>query len=487
MTCVVAAALLTFSCDLEVEPESFTSAEDYYADAEQVNLAVIGAYSSYQNVLNIEFNVTELRSDNTYLDPDRSANNDVDRFTLDRFSLTTLNPINESYYRACYKTIGLANRIIANLDVVEDEDLKNQLEGEALFLRGMMHFNLVRLYGGIVLVDRILIGEEGFELSRSTEVEAYDFIINDLTRASNILPESYNDDDIGRATSWSAKGLLGKVYLTTGTNYSEAVTVLEDIRDNGPFSLVDDYASLFAPETEVNSEVLFAVRYSGGNNGVGSPFPTNFSPRGSLGTVTFGDGDGLNIPTLGIAEAYEADDPRKDVSMAESYFNVEENEVFFNYIVKYNSENLVATEDGDVDWPIIRYADVLLMLAEAYIEDSGSIDNALTELNKVRNRGGDGVGLPELTAADVTSLFDFRLVLEQERRVEFAFENHRFFDLLRTGRALIVLGEHFATEPLYNAGDDLQYQGGLNANKLLLPIPQYEIDLNPSIGQNIGY
>ncbi|WP_025739575.1 RagB/SusD family nutrient uptake outer membrane protein [Aquimarina pacifica] len=487
MTCLVAFSLLIFSCDLDVEPESFRVSEDFYTSAEDLELAMISTYSSYQNVMNLEFNVTELRTDNTYLDPDRSANNDVDRFTLDRFTLNTTNPINESYYRACYKTIALANRVLANLDVVEDEEFKNQLEGEALFFRGLMHFNLVRLYGGIVLVDEILIGEEGFELSRSTEAEAYEFIINDLVNASSLLPSAYGEDDLGRATNWAAKGLLGKVYLTTGANYAEAITVLEEIRDSGEFALVDDYASLFTPETEINSEILFAVRYSGGNNGVGSPFPTNFSPRGSLGTVTFGDGDGLNIPTVDLVNSYDPADPRKGVSLAESYFNLEENEVLFNYIIKYNSENLVATEDGEVDWPVIRYADVLLMLAEAYIEENGSLDDALAELNKVRNRGGDGVGLPVLTTTDVSTAFDFKLALENERRHEFAFENHRYFDLLRTGRTLIVLSAHFSTEPLYNAGDDLQYTGGLDTTKLLLPIPQYEIDLNPSIGQNIGY
>ncbi|WP_298546010.1 RagB/SusD family nutrient uptake outer membrane protein [uncultured Aquimarina sp.] len=487
--CALVLTLCFVSCDLEEDVISFRTDNNFYQDQEELNRGMIATYSSLYEVLEVEWNVTEMRSDNTFTDPDSSPESDFQRFTLDRFDVDTNNSINQEYYAACYKTIALANRVIANLDVAEDQDLRNQLEGEAKFIRALIHFNLTRLYGSIIIVDEIVIGEDGLNLARQAQTEVYDFIIQDLSDAVNLLPETYDESEFGRATGIAARTILGKVYLSSPNKDLEAaITQLEYVRDQSDRDLISNYDLLFEPGNETNSEVIFSVRYEQGLIGLGSPFPNLFAPRRSAGIVVFGDGDSRNIPTEDMLAAYEEMDSRLNSSMADG-FTIEndpgpEDDEFRddNHITKYNS-SFSALNDGDVDWPITRFADVLLMLSEAYVDARG-ITEALTELNKVRARAE----LPLLAESDVPSTFAFKLALEQERRVEFAFENHRFFDLLRTNRALTVINSHFTTEFAYNDPDNPDRGADPIVDfQLLLPIPQREIDLNPNLAQNIGY
>ncbi|WP_299212046.1 RagB/SusD family nutrient uptake outer membrane protein [uncultured Aquimarina sp.] len=475
--------LLMVSCDLEEDVISFRSDDNFYQNQEELNRGVIASYSGLYDVMSVEWNITELRSDNTFTNPDRSPESDAPRFTLDRLTVDTNNSINQAYYANCYKTIALANRILANLDVAEDQDLRNQYEGEAKFLRALMHFNLTRLYGSIVIVDRVLIGEEGFQLSRRPQSEVYPFIIQDLEDAITLLPEEYDDSEFGRATGIAARTILGKVHLSSPTRDLEAaITQLEYVRDRGINDLITNYDDLFEPGNELNNEVIFSVRYEQGLIGLGSPFPNFFAPLQSDGNVVFGNGDGLNVPTEDISDLYETGDQRKLSSMADSYIATNGTEIFNKHVTKYNSD-FNALDDGDVDWPITRFADVLLMLSEAYVDARG-IPEALIELNKVRVRAG----LTAIVESDVSSSFAFRLALENERRLEFAFENHRFFDLLRTNRALTVINEHFVNEFAYNNPDNPDLDASpISDFQLLLPIPQREIDLNPNLAQNIGY
>jgi len=477
------------SCDLEENVLSFRTDNNFYENQEELNRGMIATYSSLYAVMEVEWNVTEMRSDNTFTDPDSSPESDFQRFTLDRFDVDTNNSINQEYYASCYKSIALANRVLANLEVAEDEDLRNQLEGEAKFIRALINFNLTRLYGSIILVDEIVIGENGFELARESQDKVYESIIQDLTDAVNLLPETYDNADFGRATGIAARTILGKVHLTSPQKDLEAaIAQLEYVRDNSNRDLISNYDDLFEPGNEINNEVIFSVRYEQGLIGLGSPFPNLFAPRRSAGIVVFGDGDSRNIPTEDMLNAYEDMDSRLNSSMADGFTILNnpgpEDDEFRddNHITKYNSV-FNALDDGDVDWPITRFADVLLMLSEAYI-DTRSISDALFELNKVRERAG----LDFLTEADVPSAFAFKLALEEERRVEFAFENHRFFDLLRTNRAITVMNDHFNTEFAYNDPDNPERGAGPIVDfQLLLPIPQREIDLNPNLAQNIGY
>ncbi|WP_299256479.1 RagB/SusD family nutrient uptake outer membrane protein [uncultured Aquimarina sp.] len=484
--------LFTLSCDLDEEVISFRTDSNFYANQDELNRGVIATYSGLYEVLEAEWSVTEQRSDNTFTDPDASPESNFQNFTLDRYQVETNNTLNQEYYAASYKAIALANRVIANLDVAEDESLRNQYEGEAKFIRALLHFNLTRLYGSIIISDQIVIGEEGLLLARQAQTEVYDFIIQDLLDAVAFLPDSYDESEFGRATSIAARTILGKVYLTSPERDLEAaITQLEYVRDQSDRDLVNNYDLLFDENNEINEEVIFSVRYETGLIGLGSIFPNLFAPVRSTGSIlgVFGDGDGRNIPSEDMSNAYEVGDVRKASSMADG-FTIEnddgpEDDEFRldKYVLKYNPTSASAVEDGPVDFPVTRYADVLLMLSEAYVDARG-ISEALTEFNKVRVRAD----LEPLTEADTPSSFAFRLALEQERRVEFAFENHRLFDLLRTGRTLAVLNAHFNTEFAYNDPDNPDRGAGPIANfQLLLPIPQREIDNNPNLAQNIGY
>jgi len=479
---MVVFSLGIISCDkdLDVEPESEITTEFFYSSAEEVEFALIAVYNSLQNMMNIEWMLTELRSDNTYMNVDSSSSSNIPLRTLDRFEVISTNEHVTEYYRSAYSLIALANRVLANLEVIEDPDVRNQYEGEARFLRAHAYFNLVRLFGAVPIVENVITGEEGLEIERSPQEDVYAFIENDLKVASEFLPEAYDQDNVGRATKWTAMGILGKVYLTMHTN-QEAIDVLGDIVTNSSHALLNEYDEIFDVGNEYNAEILFAVRFQSGSLGLGAPFANFFAPVQSEDYVVTGGGDALNVPTESMSASYESEE-RKDPSMSDFWVGQDGVENFKKYIKKYNSSFSVVDDAGN-DWPILRYSDVLLMQAEAYNE-LGDIPKALEYLNEVRIR----VDLEPYENSEVASYFDFKIALEEERRVEFAFENQRWFDLVRTGRALTVMNQHFKSEFQYNDPDDPESPvTPIQEWQLVLPIPQYEIDLNPNIAQNIGY
>ncbi|MGS2739204.1 RagB/SusD family nutrient uptake outer membrane protein [Sinomicrobium sp. M5D2P17] len=481
---------LTFwfvSCDkeLNLQPISEISADEFYNNAEDINLAIVGIYSGMHDVLDKEWILTELRSDNTYMSPRNSETANVPFRQVDRFVLTSQNIHVEDYWRACYRVISLANNVINQIDVVEDPELADRYEGEARFFRAHMYFKLVRLWGGVFLVDRPISGAEAKTMDRSTTEEIYDFLLKDLEFAAENLPGTANGSELGRLTSWAAKTELGKALLTRGgtENINRAATALSDVVYNSPFAYLDDYAGVFDISNEYNSEILYAVRYQTGSVGLGAPFANYFAPMQSDDFVVRGNGDELNVPSTSLSQTYEAGDERKAVSMADTWigYNGIVNES--KHIIKYNSD-FATVDDAGNDWPVIRFTDAMLLLAEAINEVNGPTSEAIDLLNKVHERAG----LTAYDNSEVGSYFDFKLALEKERKLEFAFENQRWFDLVRTGRAITVMNTHFATEDQYNDPDRPQFNTNpIEEYQLLLPIPQYEIDLNPGIAQNIGY
>ncbi|AWG25020.1 RagB/SusD family nutrient uptake outer membrane protein [Flavobacterium kingsejongi] len=484
----LSAAFLCSSCDetLDLRPISEIGVDDFYTTPEEVNLAVISIYNSLYGMQNREWMLTELRSDNTYMNPNSTETKDLAVREIDRFVQSSQNIYIQEYWKACYRTINLSNIVLKNLDVVADANKRNAYEGEARFLRAHAYFNLVRLWGGVFIVETPVSGSQAKEMDRSPQNEVYAFILNDLRIAAEKLPAVQNGASLGRVTADASRTLLGKALLTAGgeQNLAEARTVLAQVV-GGTFSLQPTYNAVFSISNEYNNEILFAVRYQSGSVGLGSPFQNYFAPLQSDNYVVFGNGDGLNAPTENISQAYVTGDPRKATSMADSWIGFNGAVNNDRHVVKYNSV-FNTVDDGGNDWIVLRYADALLLLAETINEQSGPTGEALGYLNQVRTRslGPDAA----LTTADAGTYFDFKLALEKERRVEFGFENHRWFDLVRTGRAEIVMTQHFATEFQYNdpAHPSLNTPG-LQHYQILLPIPQYEIDLNPTIAQNTGY
>lgn len=456
---------------LELAPPSNANSLSYYKSAQDIELAVNAAYATMMldgQYRYAYWELAETRSDNS-MNWDGAGN--FPDAEIDQFKETSSNALITAAWVDTYHGILLCNVVLDRIGAVPmDETLRARYIGEARFLRALMYFNLVRIYGDVPLVvSETKSVSEGYNQPRVAVSAVYDQIIADLTLAEQNLPVSYSGANIGRATRGAAKGLLGKVYLTK-KDFASAQAKLKEVMDLNTYTLLPNYADLWKTANANNAESLFEVQFKKGGFGTGSNYYLQFAPRNS-GTVITGLGfaQGRNIPTTDMSKAYETGDLRKNISMAESY-TANGTVVNDKYTLKFRDVPYV---DGDADnhWPVLRYADVLLMYAEAINEkNSGPSPEAYKAINDVRARAG-------LSALSAGLGHDaFALAMEHERQVELAFEGHRWFDLVRTGRALTVMNNHFA--------------GSITVKpfQLLYPIPQSQVSINPDgIKQNPGY
>jgi hypothetical protein len=500
-----------FACKktIDLYPQSNLNTGTYYSNLDEVKAALTGVYNGMQSALLNEWQFTELRSDNSKQgSPGSTASGNRDLSDLDMFTPSTSHQGIYNYWLATYNNIRNANIVLQKLGSVYDpaagtntfnaidipisENDRKQLAGEAMFIRAYHYFNLVRLFGGVFLVHTPISPAQAKEMNRVSVEEIYKLIESDLkTAAASMNSLTFSQiaaTDKGRATGWAAKGLLAKVYLTLGRK-ADAIPLLQDVIAHSGYSLQPTYASVFSINNEMNSEILFAVRYKAGGLGLGSSFGNSFAPLGSGSAIINGDGDGLNYPTNDLDTATNGD--LRKSTLIGVYGTGSAAKL---YVKKYLNPVSIA-DDGESDWPVLRYADILLMLAEAQGYSPASIDL----INSVRPRAG----LPLYTTSTITSVGQFEQALSNERRIEFAFENQRWFDLLRfnvtmtTITAVQTMKDHFADEffnhyRLYVAPAptlaELQTNVSIN-NRLLLPIPHREIDTNTqlAIAQNPGY
>lgn len=500
---------------IDLYPQSNLNTGTFYSNVNEVRAGLTGCYNGLMAPLNWEWMLTELRSDNSkqgVTGSSSAANRELNE--LDMFFLNSSHPRVYDYWLATYNNIRNTNIILEKLGVVynpasgttsftaidipiNDADRK-QLAGEALFIRAHHYFNLVRLFGGVFLVHTPIAPDVAKQMDRATADEIYKLIQADLKTASEAMNTlKFNQvaaTDLGKATGWSAKTLLAKVYLTLNKK-AEAIALLNDVRLNSGHALVTTagsagsaYANVFSTGNEVNSEIIFTIRYKSGGLGLGSPFANRFAPLNTGSAVVVGDGQGLNYPTADLDSTVKSNDARKGILLARHVSGATTKLYTRKYITT------AVSNDGESDWPVLRFADVLLMLAEAQGNSGTSIDY----INQVRNRAGAGA----ISAAGISSNKLFEDTLANERRIEFAFENHRWFDLLRynttmsTITAEATLKAHFAKEyPVHYNDYPLprltleELQALVTAPRLLLPIPQREIDTNTGlkITQNQGY
>jgi hypothetical protein len=456
---------------LNLAPISETNNLNFYRNQADMLNAVNAAYASLQfsgQYGQSMYAIGEGMSDNTEI---LDAQSGIDISQLDAFTTLSNNGIVSVTWNDNYRGILSCNTVIDRIGAVTmNESIKARYIGEAKFLRALMYFNIVRMYGDVPLILKETADvSDGYSYSRNPVSEVYAQIINDLTDSEKTLPATYTGADVGRATSGAAKGLLAKVYLTQ-KNWQETISKTKEIIDGAAYDLLPLYADIFKISNKNNKESLFEVQFKKGGFGLGSPFNNRFAPRlAGVVVTTIGAGTGHNLPTADINRAYETGDLRKDASMAQGYASGS-SFVAALYIKKYMDPAPFAAGDADNNWPVMRYADVLLMRAEA-LNEIGFVANgeALQLLNRIRKRAG----LTEKTSQEITSQSAFRLAVEQERRLELAFENHRWFDLIRTDRAIAVMNSKgFKVQP----------------HQLLLPIPLTQIEINPSkITQNPGY
>lgn len=486
------------ACNLDQSPYSEIKVDEYVQDASEVNDLVIGTYNGLHDVMYYEWAMTELRSDNTRMRSNNSTSSDTKLIEqLDQNVVTTAHTWVEDYWNAAYAAIDRANRVIQNLDVVDDPTLRAQYEGEAKFLRAHLYFNLVRLWGPVFLVTSRLDAEEARYMQRSPVEDIYALIEGDLNAIveGNMLPEKSADADMGRATMPAAKGLLAKVYMTRyevgSEQYMKAGDLLRSVLTSAgnPQSGADlvPYDQIFSIDNEMNKEIIFAVRYLSGNVGLGCPFGTLFGPTNNGNNVIMGSPKHYNYPSDDLVSAYnnsgtaENPDKRKNVVLKESYYNATTGEtVEARWCDKFLSP--ITTEyDGENDWPVLRVGDVALLLAEWINETSGPTEEAMRYLNMIRERAG----VATYTTADLSSKYLFREAVRNERRLELACENQRWFDLVRWGTAVSTINNFYTSEPFFS---DYDYTvNPISDWQVLLPIPISVININPDVAQNPGY
>ncbi len=467
---IAIAATVVSACDgfLELEPEFSLNESAFYKTSGDFETALIGAYSELQNIHDGDFlYLTELTTDNAEIQWSSPTTSESE---ADEMNVTLANTFINAIYSSSFTMIAWCNNIITKIDDVSlDESLKDQYKGEALFLRAYSYFNLVRLYGDVPKVTAPFGSPDEIassDLSRKPVSEIYDLIISDLSTSADLL-SGVSGLSKSRASEGAAKTLLGKVYLTQ-QEYGLCADVLDDVLAMG-YTLEDDYADLFTPGNDDLSESIFEIKYLSGNIGEGNSFSSIFTPPLFNIALFPGNmqGSGRINPTDDMGNAYEDGDLRKAASFADSVLLLDDTYADNNYAKKFVDFTTGVVGDGGVNFTSLRYADVLLMYAEALNETNMTVD-AHDYVNMVRDRADLG-DLAGLTKADLT------LAIEQERRVEFFCEGHRWFDLVRTGRAETVINAHF---------DDLGLNFTLEPHELLMPIPQRELDIDPDLGQN---
>lgn len=467
---------------LERLPEASSSLEDFFQDSVQLRQAVNGAYVPLRELTDLDYWVfNEMRSDNTTFQFNEQDRGLEQRARVDYFLIEPAddNSIN-NFWEKSYRGIERANVILAHLESLEEISggLKQEFQGQAKFLRGFYYFNLVYQFGGVPLeLEPTENPDEARSNGRSDKSEVVQSVVSDFSDAISLLPNSYSESERGRATADAARVMLAKTYMME-KKFDEAEKILREISG---YSLLPEYKNVFDPNNKPNSEIIFAVQYSGFEEGLGSNFMFQFAPRESGNLIT-GDPEitslvsdsGWNIPTRDMIRSYENGDNRMAVSLKEGY---SANGSFVNqpFVNKYNF-GVGLSGQTDVNFPTLRYADVILMLAECLNEQAFESDGeALHLVNEIRERAG----LADLNSSDVSNQDKFRDVILHERRIELAFENHRWLDLIRYGKAVEIMNAHGEEEKKLRQNQEISssaYQ--VTENKLLLPIPQRAVDVD---------
>jgi len=426
-----------------------TEAEaEEYINAVYGTLQLNGLYGQYLPPMG------EIQSDNTY---DEVPANDSGVYgQLDQFTTIASNGMISDMWKASYQGIQRANTVLNRIDGItySTATTKQTRKGEMHFIRALLYFNLVRIFGDVPLVTKETTDpNDFFGQGRTNKDLVYTQIIADLNSAIQELPETTNTQ--GKVIKTAGQSLLGKVYLTLG-KFSESKAALAAVVASGKHNLLTEPADIFSLSNKNNNEIIFAVQFASGINGntEGSPAYQQFSPSGSVSGAK-----GHNLPTKSFYQLYANADKRKTAYVGLTNAGVP-------YCNKLKASNTTPT-DGGSNIVVLRYADVLLMLAETENE-LGNPETARTYLNLVHTRAG-------LTALPLQSQNDTRASIALERRLELIGEGHRWFDLLRTGAAISVMNTWFSDQ-----GINIR----IAQRDLLLPIPQDQIDTDPSIKQN---
>lgn len=468
---------------LEVPSQGQQPAEQFWRSEEDATKAVNSIYANLRSWTEVAFApiaIESLGSDDTETGSDPSDGSVPFMNMYNNFTVTSTQGQLSDFWNGRYQTINLCNQVIDNVDTMTTvgSSLKARYLAEAKFIRAYEYFRLVRAFGDVPLRLHVPKDPSEYNIPRTPKAEVWAAIEQDLTDAANVLPVSYTGADVGRATKGAALALHAKVAMyqnkwTDVKNYTDQVIGL------GIYSLFPDYEQLFRIQNEFSSESVFEINaaHVPGNCDASN---SQYSQVQGVRSVARG-GWGFNVPTTSLANAYEPDDPRKEATIifrgettpeGDNIPSTVPNPMYNqkSYVPFTHPSNQDCNEGADQNIRVMRYAEVLLMNAEANNElgNSAAAIDALEQV-RARARGGNNAILPKVTTTDKNAL---REAIWHERRVELAMEFDRYFDVIRQGRAAQVFG------PL-----------GWKPNKNeVWPVPQSEIDLSAgTLTQNPGY
>ncbi len=513
---VLLSAVTLTSCNgwLTEPAPGITELEDFFSNGQTAIQAATSAYVplmwEYSGTYYSEWFIGDIMSDDA-LKGGQTIGDMADAYDLENWKTNTNNGLVLEYYRAQYQGIGRCNLGLdqipsMNTDTVMNERMQKRLLGELHYLRAYYYFRLVRAYGGVPKVDFVIMSADKWQQPRASAEEIYDFIIEDLELANTYLwhKSEYPTSDLGRATKGAAQAMLMKVNLYNH-NYAAAKAWGDSIVNSGEYDLATNFGINFTLAGENNIESVFEIQYmeeATSDYGEGNGFTRGtFTPILTRSRSSqLGGGWGFNKPTQNLYNAFDSNDPRRDITIlnpTDAQIDNPEEEIYLGS--RYLNRKIMWMElDGTIPalahnsrGPLnnkqIRYADVLLMYAEAACEtgDLGAAKSALEQVRaRARNLSSQEGVLPAFPYGNYSdSQDDLREAIRKERRLELAMEGHRWFDICRWGIAKETMDAYKATETPECQAQMAEFIKGKHE---LLPIPSKEIDLNP-MSQNPGY
>lgn len=476
LICIAFTSLIMMSCSkdfIDIVPISSVSVDILYKTDKDFADALTATYNTFQSQYLNFYIIGDMRADDSWQEISKSNSQSY----CDLFTLSSSDGLMSSTWQNYYRAIFRINTILSKIGPLTTTAVpkKERYIAEAKFLRALAYFDLVRIFGDVPMVIVPLTIEEGYKTPREPVANIYSkVIIPDLLAAENGLPASYTGADVGRPTKGAAKAILGRVYLTL-SDFQKAESKLQEVTTMG-YALLPKYKDLFDyMKNEHHSEYIFDIEYEEGI-GEGSPWANRFAPNNIPFTSFYGiggNGDEQNSPTQILINLFNSNDLRKDITIGNRGGFYGANGVFIklptNTNQTYTKKYIVAAKaanDSRANWKVIRYADVILMYAEA-LNENGKTMEAIPYLNQVRIRAGltgYPAGLTKTAIRDAIVL---------ERRIELSFEGTRWFDLLRTGQAYNVMKAY-----------------GMAPHMTVFPLPLSQVQLmnNPAIfPQNPGY
>jgi hypothetical protein len=478
---IMPAVLLISGCGksfLDVPPQGQQPSEQFWKNEADATKAVNAIYANLREWKQVGFatvGVESLGSDDAEKGSNAADASFLTKF--DDFSITATDGQVLDFWKGQYQEVNFSNQVLDNIPAISmDEALKARYLAEAKFARAYAYFRLVRAFGDVPLRLKIPVDANEYNLARSPKAEVWAAIEKDLNEAASVLPPAYPAADAGRATKGAALALHAKVAMYQG-KWADVLNYTNQVMGLG-YTLYPNYEQLFRIANENSTESVFEIQCQLILNSKDASNSQYSQIQGVKGSV--GGGWGFNVPTDDLVKEYEPGDPRKDatiifrgettpegdvipVSGDNPMFNQKAYVPFRLFVTGYN-------EGADQNVRVIRYAEVLLMNAEA-ANELGNNAQALTSLNAVRARAraGNNAILPNVTGTDKEAV---RKAIWHERRVELAMENDRYFDVIRQGRAAALFGPK-------------GFKAGKNE---VWPVPQDEIDISAGkLVQNAGY